>query len=48
MIGDQIATDILGAYNAKIDSALITTGVSSTKDIKNTSIKPKFILENLL
>jgi HAD superfamily hydrolase (TIGR01450 family) len=47
MIGDQIATDIKGAHNAGIDSALITTGVSSETELKYSDIKPQFILEHL-
>ena len=47
MIGDQIATDIKGAHNAGIDSALITTGVSSEAELRYSDIKPQFILDHL-
>ncbi|MBA32160.1 MAG: hypothetical protein CL748_06630 [Chloroflexi bacterium] len=52
MIGDQIETDILGANKARIDSALVTTGINNTdKNIntlyKNNQLQPNFILESI-
>ena len=52
MIGDQLETDILGANKVKIDSALVTTGINTTKK-KITSEKieknllPKYILNSI-
>jgi len=46
MIGDQLATDILGANSQKIDSILIETGINSVQDI-HPSIQPAFILKSL-
>ena len=46
VIGDRLETDILGANNANLDSALVLTGVTKTYSDKN-EIKPKYILKNL-
>lgn len=48
MIGDQIATDIAGANNSGIDSALINTGINSIyceKTLKKES--PTYLLKDL-
>jgi len=52
MIGDQLETDILGANKAKIDSALVTTGINTTKkkittDKIEKNLLPKFILDSI-
>ena len=52
MIGDQLETDILGANNVKIDSALVTTGINTTKkkiniDKIEKNLLPKFILDSI-
>ena len=49
MIGDQIETDIKGAIQANIDSALIETGVSSKAAVlhQESKIIPKYILSHL-
>ena len=51
-IGDSLRTDILGANNFKIDSALVLTGIHpKIKEIekicKKTNIYPKFLFNNL-
>jgi len=47
-IGDRLETDILGAQNAGIDSALVLTGISSKEDIQSQGIRPTWIAEDLL
>ena len=49
MIGDQLETDIAGAHAAGIDSALITTGVSSA-NLSNIdpALRPNYWLQSLL
>jgi HAD superfamily hydrolase (TIGR01450 family) len=47
MVGDQLATDVLGASRAGIDSALMLTGVSRLHEIQNAHAKPTHILQNL-
>lgn len=47
MVGDQLATDVLGASRAGIDSALMLTGVSRVHEIANAHAKPTHILQNL-
>ena len=46
MIGDTLATDILGAKNAGIDSALVLTG-NTGKLLKNTNEEKLIKLEQL-
>ena len=43
MIGDQLETDIAGACNAGIDSALVATGVSAWNEHHN-DVTPTFLL----
>lgn len=45
VIGDRIETDILGAKNAGLDSALVLTGVTKVLDKKD--IQPTYILKTL-
>jgi HAD superfamily hydrolase (TIGR01450 family) len=44
MIGDQLETDIAGAYHAGIDSALIATGVSTWNE-SASDVAPTYLLE---
>jgi len=48
MIGDRLETDILGAREAGIDSALVLTGIT-TKDMldMNTSSAPRFVARSV-
>ena len=49
MIGDQIETDVKGAHQSGIDSALLLGGVVKGGGmIKESSYKPTFVLESLL
>ena len=45
MVGDQLDTDILGAHNAGIDSALMLSGVAPTFD--GSHIQPTYVVPNL-
>ena len=49
MIGDQLATDSIGAKSAGIDAALVLTGISNRGSIADAppEFKPDFILESL-
>ena len=44
MLGDQLATDILGASRAGIDSALLLTGVSRLEELKTANALPTHVL----
>lgn len=46
MVGDRIATDILGASNAGLKSALVKTGEYKEIDI-NCDIKPHYIFDSV-
>lgn len=50
MIGDSMETDIKGAYNSKIDSLLIQTGIYFDKDIDdvllNYNYKPQYLIKS--
>ena len=48
-IGDRLETDSLGANRAKVDSAIVLTGIASRKDLLGAKEdeRPKYILENL-
>ena len=48
-VGDRLETDILGANNTGIDSALVLTGIASKKDVLAARVeeRPKIILETL-
>jgi HAD superfamily hydrolase (TIGR01450 family) len=48
MIGDRLETDIKGANELGIDSAVLLTGVTSREDISQSSIKPDFIFKDLI
>jgi 4-nitrophenyl phosphatase len=48
MIGDRLETDIKGANEMGIDSAALLTGVTSRKDISQSSIEPDFMFEDLI
>ncbi len=48
MIGDQLKTDILGAHHARIDSALVLTGLSQARHLQlNHGPSPNFIWNDL-
>jgi len=47
-IGDRLETDILGARDSGIDSALVLTGISSKEDVERQGIHPTWIAEDLL
>lgn len=44
VVGDRLDSDVLGANNLGIDSALVLTGVSSRADVEQCEIKPTFVL----
>jgi 4-nitrophenyl phosphatase len=48
IIGDQLETDIRMGNEEGIESILVLTGISTREDVKRTSIKPSYIVENLL
>jgi len=47
-IGDRLETDILGARDSGIDSALVLTGIATREDIEHLGIRPIWIAEDLL
>ncbi len=46
-VGDTLNTDILMANNLKISSLLVLTGSTTQENLKNSDIKPKYILNNI-
>ena len=48
MIGDQMATDILGANRCGIDSALVGTGLARGMDAVSAAIRPTWQLGSLV
>ncbi len=47
VVGDHLETDILGAQNIGVDSALVLTGVSKQEDIAKKGIGPTYVIEDL-
>lgn len=47
MIGDQLATDILGANNFGITSTLVLTGLNSRQHVIQGGSAPKYVIDNL-
>jgi len=47
MVGDMLITDIKGALDIGMDSALVLTGIATREDVEKTGIKPTYIIENL-
>ncbi|MEY4417687.1 MAG: hypothetical protein RIQ88_125 [Actinomycetota bacterium] len=48
-VGDRLETDILGANQAKLDSAVVLTGIASKKDVlaARAEERPTYVLETL-
>jgi HAD superfamily hydrolase (TIGR01450 family) len=47
MIGDQVETDLLGASRAGVHTVLVLTGVETRESIRDTTLKPELVLENV-
>jgi|GEM_PF-595021 len=47
LVGDQLETDILGAANLGIDSALVLTGLTRRPDLASSPVRPTYVLEDL-
>ncbi|MGB9598149.1 MAG: HAD-IIA family hydrolase, partial [Candidatus Poribacteria bacterium] len=48
MVGDLLNTDIKGALDFGIDSALVLTGLHQRKDIQRLGIMPTYVIESLM
>ncbi|MEM3209095.1 MAG: HAD-IIA family hydrolase [Saccharolobus sp.] len=48
VVGDQLEIDIAMGLKIGADTALVLTGVSSSKDVEKSDIKPKFVISSLL
>jgi len=46
-IGDRLETDILGAVRTGIRSLMVLTGISSRKDLNNSSYQPTWVMEDI-
>ena len=46
-IGDRMDTDIVGAAQFGITSALVLTGVTKTEDIRRYAVRPQYVLADL-
>ncbi len=47
VIGDRLETDILGAENAEIDSALVLSGVTSEETLGRATVHPTWVYPSL-
>lgn len=47
MIGDRLETDILGARDLRMDTALVLSGISTAEDIARTGIRPTWVAQDL-
>jgi ribonucleotide monophosphatase NagD (HAD superfamily) len=47
MVGDQLGTDILGANRARVDSALVLTGVARLADLAASEARPTWVLDGV-
>lgn len=47
MLGDQLQTDVLGAHQAGLASALVLTGVTTRERIARSNVRPTYVLEGL-
>ncbi len=47
VIGDRLETDIAMGKRCGMKTALVLTGYATTEDVKQSSIKPDFVLEQL-
>lgn len=48
MVGDLLITDIKGANDFGMDSALVLTGMHNKKDIERLGIVPTYVIESLM
>ena len=46
-VGDRLETDILGAANAEMDSALVLTGVTSVAMLEHARVRPTWVCRSL-
>jgi HAD superfamily hydrolase (TIGR01450 family) len=47
MVGDKIQTDIIGAKQIGMDTALVLSGIGTEKDIEETGVEPTYVLESV-
>ena len=47
MIGDRLYTDIASGCNAGVDTVFVLSGEGTLEDVKNSEIKPTFIMKNI-
>ena len=47
MIGDRLETDIVGAKDIGIKTALVLSGICQEKDLENSNIQPDFIYKDI-
>ncbi|MDD3766931.1 MAG: HAD-IIA family hydrolase [Eubacteriales bacterium] len=47
IIGDRIYTDIACGINAGVSTALVLSGETALNDVKESSIKPEFVFDNI-
>ena len=47
VVGDRLDTDVIGARNVGLDSALVLTGVATLKEVEASQVKPGYILRSL-
>ena len=47
VVGDRLYTDIACGVNAGVDTILVLSGETKREDVKTSSVKPTFILQDI-
>lgn len=47
MVGDRLYTDMKMAYDNGLDSILVLTGETSLDDLKDSDIRPTYVLDSV-
>lgn len=47
MFGDQLHTDVAGANDAGLHSALVLTGVTSREGARRSSVRPRYVIDRI-
>jgi HAD superfamily hydrolase (TIGR01457 family) len=48
MVGDRLDTDIMGAHNAGMHSALVLTGISTPESLQEAAMEPTYVIDSIV